>query len=438
MSESGAKWRHASPMLTAVSSPVARVMPSSTQNILPPEFQRLAWSNLAAQSAEQIALAAAPLYAVLVLGAGAGATGLIQTAQTLPFLLFAIPFGMLADRLSRRDVMMWAEAGRAAAILVTIALAWAGALTWPLLALLGLVGACGTVAYSVTAPALVPSLVPAASLGAANARIELARTVAFTAGPAAGGALVGWSGAQTAFACAAALSLAAVLSLAQVREPVRRPPQRRHPLQEIREGARFVFGHALLRPVFITQFIFGIAAFLLLAVFVPYAVQSLGMSAPEVGLVLGAYGLGMVCGALSAGQVVRRFRFGTVVAIGPVCGLAASLVMASTLVWPSAWLAAGGFFLLGWGPIIWVISTTTLRQTVTPSPLLGRVSAINIMAYGARPIGAGLGALIGAVWGPAPCIVVAAIGFAVQAGVILASPAARLVALPASANQATG
>ena len=56
-----------------------------------------------------------------------GATGLIQTAQTLPFLLFAIPFGMLADRLSRRDVMMLAEAGRAAAILVTLGLARAGA-----------------------------------------------------------------------------------------------------------------------------------------------------------------------------------------------------------------------------------------------------------------------------------------------------------------------
>ena len=322
-------------------------MKSRIQHNLPPAFQRLAWSNLAAQSAEQIALAAAPLYAVLVLGAGTGATGLIQTAQTLPFLLFAIPLGMLADRLPRCDVMMWAEAGRAAAILVTVALVGADTLTWPLLSLLGLLGACGTVAYSVAAPALVPSLVPAHALGAANARIELARAIAFTAGPTAGGALVGWSGAQTAFACAAALSLCALGWLARVQEPVRPRPRRRHPLQEMRDSARFVFGHALLKPVFITQFVFGISAFLLLAVFVPYAVQSLAMSAPAVGMVLGAYGLGMVCGAVSAGPVVLRSRFGTVIAIGPVCGLISSLVMVSTLVWPSPWLAAGGFFLLG-------------------------------------------------------------------------------------------
>jgi len=69
---------------------------------LPATFNRLAWSNLAAQSAEQIALAAAPIVAVLLLGVGEGQTGLLQTALTLPFILFAIPAGLLADRFSRR------------------------------------------------------------------------------------------------------------------------------------------------------------------------------------------------------------------------------------------------------------------------------------------------------------------------------------------------
>ena len=51
---------------------------------MPPDFDRLAWSNLAAQSAEQVALAAAPIVAVIALGAGEGETGLLQTALTLP------------------------------------------------------------------------------------------------------------------------------------------------------------------------------------------------------------------------------------------------------------------------------------------------------------------------------------------------------------------
>src|SRR3954451_3528193 len=87
---------------------------------LPPTFNRLAWSNLAAQSAEQTALAAAPIVAVLMLGAGEGQTGLLQTGLTMPFILFAIPAGLLADRISRRSLMAAAEALRAGALITIL------------------------------------------------------------------------------------------------------------------------------------------------------------------------------------------------------------------------------------------------------------------------------------------------------------------------------
>ena len=152
-------------------------------------------------------------------------------------------------------------------------------------------------------PALVPSLDGSELLPAANARIELARTIAFASGPALGGALVGWLGASPAFGVAAVLSAVAVVLLAGIYEPARAAVPRRHPLREIREGAAFVFHHALLRPVFITQFIFNTGWFLQLAVFVPYAVRHLGLSATGVGVVLTMYGVGMVIGALVATRV---------------------------------------------------------------------------------------------------------------------------------------
>src|SRR5665213_2938408 len=123
------------------------------QDSLPATFNRLAWSNLAAQSAEQIALAAAPIVAVLSLGVGEGQTGLLQTALTLPFILFAIPAGLLTDRISRRWLMAGSEALRAASLIGILLLIWFNLLTLPLLALLGFVAVCGTVAYSVAAPA---------------------------------------------------------------------------------------------------------------------------------------------------------------------------------------------------------------------------------------------------------------------------------------------
>lgn len=397
---------------------------------LPRAFNRLAWSNLAAQSAEQVGLAAAPIVAVLTLGAGAGATGMLQTAQTLPFLLLAIPAGVLADRTSRRRLMTASEALRGLSLGGILVLGALGLLTLPLLAALGFLGACGTVAYSVTAPALVPALVEPTALAAANGRLELARTVAFAGGPALAGTLVGWTGGAPAFGVAAALSTCAVFLLAGLREPARpaRPPHR--PLSEIREGAGFVFGHRLLRPVYVTQVVFNTAFFILQAVYVPYAVQHLGLSAAAVGATLATYGLGMVVGALLTPRILRALPFGVVIVLGPLAGLAAAVVMVLTIWTPSVLLAGLSFFLVGAGPIVWVISTATLRQTVTPRVLLGRVSAINITAYGARPVGALIGAVVGGLYGAPTCLVVAALGFLVQAVVIVASPVLRLARQP--------
>jgi predicted MFS family arabinose efflux permease len=399
---------------------------------LSPTFNRLAWSNLAAQAAEQVGLAAAPIVAVLALGAGAGATGVLHTAQTLPFLLFAIPAGVLADRVSRRRVMTAAEAIRVLALAGVLALVLLDGLTLPRLALLGAIGACGTVAYSVAAPALVPALVPRHALAAANGRLELARTLAFAGGPALAGALVGWAGGGPAFGVAAALSLCAVVLLAGLPEPSRPAAPSRDAIAEIREGAAFVFRHRLLWPVYVTQIVFNTAFFMLHAVYVPYAVERLGLSASAIGATLAVYGVGMIVGALLAPRILATLPFGWVVALGPITGAMAAVVMAATIWAPSAALAGLSFFLIGAGPIVWVISTATLRQTVTPPALLGRVSAINITGYGARPLGAAIGALVGGLYGAETCLVVATVGFLAQAAVIVTSPVRRLVKLPAS------
>lgn len=393
---------------------------------LPNSFRRLAWSNLAAQSAEQIGLAATPIIAVLMFGANEGMTGLLQTAQTLPFLLVSIPAGVLVDRVSRARLMAGAEALRTLSLLTVLALMFYGALTLPLLGALGLIGACGTVVYSVAAPALVPSLVERSMLPAANGKIELARTAAFAAGPALGGALVGWTGGMPAYGVAAALSLLAVALLARIREPLRQRKESRHPLGEIRAGVVFVLRHELLRPILLTQFVFNSALFLIMAIYAPYAIHHLLLSAAEAGLTLSAFGAGMVVGALAAPRIMNRLPLGTVIAIGPVSGFVAALVMLLTVYLPSGWLAGLSFFLMGAGPIVWVVSTTTLRQTVTPDHLLGRVSAINALAYGARPIGAGLGAIVGGLWGAEACLMLAAAGFLAQVAIIFLSPVVQL------------
>jgi predicted MFS family arabinose efflux permease len=204
--------------------------------------------------------------------------------------------------------------------------------------------------------------------------------------------------------------------------------------EELRAGAAFAWRHELLRPILLTAVAWNTAWFILQAAYVPFAVATLGLSAATIGLTLATYGAGMLAGALVAPRASAALPFGWLIAAGPLVSVAAAAAMmlsiwSRTAAWPAI-----AFFLFGAGPILWTVGQTTLRQAVTPASMLGRVSALVTMATtGARPLGAALGGLAGAAWGPGSCIALASLGFLVQALIIIASPVPRLETLPAAA-----
>jgi MFS family permease len=404
---------------------------SRTRSLTP--FARLAVSNLAAQMSEQIALVAIPMVAVTLFNAGGGTTSLMQMLNTLPFLLLAIPFGLLADRGARIGIMSAGEAVRTISIVTLFVLVASGHASLTLLALLGMIGSIGTVAYTVGAPTLVPDLVPSSGLSRANGQVELCRSLALAAGPALGGALVGQMEASTAFLIAIALSTIAFVLITLLPRVAARRHSTGHPLHQIREGARFVMHHEYLRPIVLTSVLFNTAWFCVQGIYVAYAITRLNLTTGQTGMTLALYGIGMIVGSQLANVLSRRFSFGVSIIIGPIFGATASIAMFATLIWPSMLLPSVAYLLLGMGPIIWTISTTTLRQLVTPPPMLGRVTALIVTSTaGFRPIGAGIGALTFVLGGYELVLVVSTFGFIAQAIVILRSPAARIDALPSA------
>ncbi|WP_233254457.1 MFS transporter [Limnohabitans sp. 2KL-51] len=394
-------------------------------------FRRLAWSNLLAQSAEQLSLAAVPIVAVLLLQAGPGEIGLLASIQSLPFLLLSMPLGLLADRTSRTRLMALAEMLRALALLLLLALLVTGNVSIAALAIIGFMAAVGTVAFSVAAPSLVPALVQVDGLAQANGRLELARSAAFAAGPALAGALIAWTGASAAFVLSGMLSVAAVLCLRGIVEPARAPMPARHPLLELQDGAKWVWQSDLLRPMMFCSIAWNISWFMLQAAYVPYAIHDLGLDASGVGVTLALYGVGMILGALLAPRVVRALPFGQAILLGPYFSVLAAVTMALTLYWPQGWLAALSYFFFGAGPIIWTITSTTLRQTVTPRAMIGRVTSINIVvSTGARPLGAALGGVVGVSFPVSVSLWCVVLGFGLQAIIISASKVRTLKRLP--------
>jgi predicted MFS family arabinose efflux permease len=170
---------------------------------------------------------------------------------------------------------------------------------------------------------------------------------------------------------------------------------------------------------------------MLQAAYVPYAIHDLGLDASGVGVTLALYGVGMILGALLAPRVVRALPFGQAILLGPYFSVLAAFTMALTLYWPQGWLAALSYFFFGVGPIIWTITSTTLRQTVTPRAMIGRVTSINIVAStGARPLGAALGGVVGVSFPVSVSLWCVVLGFGLQAIIISASKVRTLKRLP--------
>jgi predicted MFS family arabinose efflux permease len=283
----------------------------------------------------------------------------------------------------------------------------------------------------VAAPSLVPALVQVEGLAQANGRLELARSAAFAAGPALAGALIAWTGASAAFVLSGMLSVAAVLCLRGIHEPERAAMPARHPWLELQDGAKWVWQSDLLRPMMFCSIAWNISWFMLQAAYVPYAIHDLGLDASGVGVTLALYGVGMILGALLAPRVVRALPFGQAILLGPYFSVLAAFTMALTLYWPQGWLAALSYFFFGVGPIIWTITSTTLRQTVTPRAMIGRVTSINIVAStGARPLGAALGGVVGVSFPVSVSLWCVVLGFGLQAIIISASKVRTLQRLP--------
>ena len=338
------------------------------------------------------------------------ALSLLGIGMTIPMIAFLLPAGVLSDRLDRRKLMLYSDASRAIVIAALAVLSLTGLLNfWELLVVVALYGA-GTAFFTPAFEAIVPDIVPAADLPAANSLDQFVRPIALRlAGPALGGGLVATLGTGTAFAVDAASFGASTVAIFLMRPPAH--PRSEHvesSLSAVKEGLRFVRGRVWLWGTLLSATIAYLAFMGPAEVLLPYVVKNeLHASAGDLGLVFAAGGIGAISAALIMGQRGHPRRDVTFMY---ATWTLATLAVAGYGLATSSWQLMVACLLFNAletaGTIVWA----TIKQRHVPASMLGRVSSLDwLISIGLLPLSFALTAPVAALVGVRATLIGAAV-----------------------------
>jgi MFS family permease len=318
--------------------------------------------------------------------------------QRLPWLMFGLYAGVVADRVSRRAIVITTGLVRAVILLLLSASILTDRVdTAVVLAALFLFGVNETFGETTTTT-LLPMLVDKRDLGIANSR-TLTGVIVWNqlAGPPIGAAAFA-AGMALPFVSEAVCVLAGVLLISRVRLPAhfgRAGPARVR--EDIREGWRWLWAHPAVRTLAITIFTFNVTFGAAWSVLVLYARQRLGMSTLGFGLITSAMAVGGLLGTASYGWLERRVPLGVIMRGGLIIETLTHLALALTR-W--VWFALIVFGIFGAHAFIWGTTSTSVRQRAVPAEFQGRVGSVYLTGVvGGIVIGSALGGVVASVWG---------------------------------------
>jgi MFS family permease len=379
---------------------------------LGPAYRRLWTASALSNLADGIFQVALPLLA-LRLTDSPGLVAGVALAGRLPWLLFVLQAGALADRLDRRRTMINVDLARAAVLgALAAAIVLGHEQLWLLYVVAFTLGVFETL-FDTAAQSIMPAIVERDALSRANGRLYAAElTMNQFVGPPLGGLLAA-AAMAAGFATSAACYLGAAGAMAVMAMPSRTPRARhaRRPMRaEIAEGLRYLYHHRLLRRFAAMVGLMNFISFAVFAVLPVYAVEPgrLGLSEAEYGLLITSAAFGSLIGSLAAGRLEARFGR------RPLLVLAAcSAPLYGAVAVANVPFIVVTLFVVGATGVVWNVITVSLRQRIVPDRLLGRLNAAyRLLAWGTMPIGALFGGVLAEVVGlQSTFLVCSALGF---------------------------
>jgi MFS family permease len=360
-------------------------------------FRWLLSSSWVSNLGDGIALAAGPL----LVASQTGDPLLVALAgllQRLPWLLFGLYAGVIADRHDRRLIVVVVNIARAL-VLGVLALSIVTDVVGVaiVLAAMFLLGTAETFA-DITTGTLLPMVVDARDLGVANARINVGLiTLNQLVGPPLGAFLFAagmvWPSIAQAITCAGGAVLMSRITLGVVE----RAGAPSHVRAEIVEGVRWLWQHPPIRTLTLTVVFFNVTFGAAISVLVLYAERRLDAGAVAYGLLATASAIGGVIGATAYGWLERNVGMANIMRAGLIIETVTHLTLAMT---QTLAVALAIFVVFGMHEGAWVTTVTTVRQRAVPAELQGRIGAVYMVGLqGGLVVGAALGGVLAQIWG---------------------------------------
>ena len=379
------------------------------------DFMKLWTGQSISEFGSRITREGLPLAAVINLAATPSQMGLLAAVASAPVLVFGLFAGVWVDRLRRRPIMIAADLGRALVLLVVPVAAVLGALRLELIFVVIAVAGTLSIFFDTAYRTYLPTLVERTQIVEGNSKLALSDSMAEVLGPGISGVLVQALTAPIAILFDALSFLVSALSVVLIGAPEPPPPSvagRRPVLHEITEGLRALAAHPLLRTLALSAAMLSFFGNFFAGLYGLYSIRVLGMGPALLGLTVAVGGIGSLLGSLLAERTVRRLGLGPMFVVmlvvmgvtGLFIPLAGGPLWQATLFMSLAQLGDSA-------RTIYFIGEESLRQSITPQHLLGRVNASSqLLVAGVGPLGAILGGVLADSIGVRETLFVAALG----------------------------
>ena len=363
-----------------------------------PAFNRMWASSIISNFSDGILIAAAPLLAISL----TDSTVLISAIGAmvmLPWLLFAIPIGVIVDRVDRRFILAGANATRSAVVgLLALLIATDNDSIYWLLFASFVIGVC-EVAADTTAQSLIPQILEEKNFEKGNSRLQISETViqGFVGAPLSG-FIYAIAISLPFFINSLGLAVAALLALSipiKYLQDVRTDDAAKEKTKfvaDMKFGIRYLFNEKVLRRLVVTTASIGVCYSMGTATMVLFIIEELKLPQHLFGVILTIQGIGAIAGAFVAPRLSKKFGRSRVMTFGIT---SSSLVLLLQGFSPNIYIFVALATFGGFAISQWNILLMATYQTVIPNELYGRIHGTRrTLVWGMMPIGSLLGGVL--------------------------------------------